>query len=72
MSLPARDEQVEQSGAPVICIYQPALGRGEPPVSFETMVKLISTTTTNKGLKVYWGPLETQNHPHVTSVSEAL
>jgi hypothetical protein len=28
-------------------------GRGEPLVSFETIVTLISTTTTGKGLKVY-------------------
>jgi hypothetical protein len=43
--------------------------RGEPHESFETMVKLISTTTTEKGLKVYC-QLDEHDYPTKSKVSD--
>ena len=43
--------------------------KGEPLVSFETIVKLISTTTTSKGLKVYC-QLDRNDYPTKVKVSD--
>jgi hypothetical protein len=43
--------------------------RGEPLESFETIVKLIGTTTTSKGLKVYCR-LDRNDYPTKIKVSD--